>query len=284
MNRPRRRRTNAELAVIDDIIVDVCEIEHPVTLRGVYYRVVSRGAIEKTENAYNLIGRRLLGLRRTGRVPYRYIADESRNVQQALGWRNLEERLRGIAETYDRDIWDNQDTSIVVLSEKDAIAGVVREVIDRWQVTYGSTRGYASETFAHGLAAAVREHDRKRKRTVIFNLGDHDPSGVDVWRDLTGKIRDFAPHADIHFERLAVTEQQIIDFNLPTRPTKTSDSRSKDFTGGSVEVDAIESRLLRRLLSDAIETYIDHDRLAETKRLEADERQQLRDLIGGAAQ
>lgn len=278
----RRRRTNAELEAIDQAIIEVAEAEHPISLRGVYYRVVSRGAIEKTDAAYNVVQRQLLKLRRAGRVPYEYVVDGSRSLQGILAWSSIEERLRSVVHNYRRSIWDNQNHEILVLIEKDAIDGVVEPVTDKWQVQLGSTRGYSSETFKHTVAGVVRRNTHRGKRTVLFNLGDHDPSGADAWRDFEAKIRGFVPDADADFTRLAVLEEQIQEWGLLTRPTKMTDTRASGFVGGSVEVDAIESSQLRSLLEEAIVSYIDQDRLEETRRLEADEQVRLRSIMGGA--
>jgi len=108
---------------------------------------------------------------------------------------------------------------------------VVYPITSAWDVELGIVRGYSSETFAEDIAATT-------KRTYVFQLGDHDPSGVDAWRSFEARVRGFAPDADAVFERLAVTPEQIIEFNLPTRPTKTTDTRARGFIGESVEVDA----------------------------------------------
>jgi hypothetical protein len=94
-------------------------------------------------------------------------------------------------------------------------------------------RGFASESFLWSTANTIRG------QAMIYQLGDHDPSGLAAWKHVQTKLREFAPDVEIIFERIAVTEQQIAAYNLPTRPTKITDSRAKSFVGESVEVDAI---------------------------------------------
>jgi hypothetical protein len=104
-------------------------------------------------------------------------------------------------------------------------------------------------------------------------LGDHDPSGVDAWRHTQARLRDFVDdEVRVSCERLAVTLEQIEDMSLPTRPTKTTHSRSGGFAGESVEVDAIPSPTLRAIVRDAIEEYVDHDQLAVLRLAEDSER------------
>jgi hypothetical protein len=115
---------------------------------------------------------------------------------------------------------------------------------------------------------------------VIYQLGDHDPSGVAAWDDIQHKLRDFVyDDIELIFERIAVTPEQIITMRLPTRPTKLSDTRAAKFDGESVEVDAIPSSVLRRLVRDAIEQWIDPDALRLTRIAEESEREILEQIV-----
>lgn len=277
--KPRMRRTNVQLDAIDAAIMAAASIEHPVTLRGVFYRVVSAGAVDKSETGYALVGRELLKLRRSGELPYRWITDGTRLIRKAASYHDVEEMLEDAAASYRRALWHDQDVEVIVLSEKDAISGVVYPVTNGWDVPLGIVRGYSSETFAWSVAASLST-DRP---TFVYQLGDHDPSGVDAWRSFQERVRGFAPDADAEFKRIAVTPEQILEYGLPTRPTKHTDSRSRNFTGESVEVDAIPATILRQLVNDAITQHIDPDRLRITRRVEQSERDMLLSMFGGAA-
>jgi hypothetical protein len=135
---------------------------------------------------------------------------------------------------------------------------VVVPVTEEWDVPLMVTRGYPSLTFVHSAAEEMASTNRT---TFIYYLGDHDPSGVDIPRMVEQNLREMAPEADIRFERLAVLPNQIINMELPTRPTKKTDTRSKGFMGESVEVDAIPPDDLRLLVEDAITSHIDQDAL-----------------------
>ena len=273
----RQRRTNAELAELDAVIVQVIAADNPVTLRGVYYRVVSQGAVDKTEAGYQLVGRQLLKLRRADVVPYASITDGTRWVIRPRRHSSVEDMLDDAAASYRRMLWDAQDCEVQIFTEKDAISGVITPITAKWDVPIAVLRGYCSESFAYELGEAIAYAD---KPVFIYQLGDHDPSGVNAWEDLQKKVTRFAPDADVMFERLAVTPDQIEEFDLPTRPTKTSDSRAAGFRGDSVEVDAIPAVLLRDLVEDAITQHIDPDELMLTRRIEAQERAGLAALFG----
>jgi hypothetical protein len=278
----RLRRTNTELDVLDTAIHEACATEHPVTLRGVFYRVVSAGAVEKSEAGYRVVGRQLLKLRRGRAIPYNWITDGTRLRLKPDSWSDLDQMLADAAESYRRALWDDQDVQIIVLSEKDAITGVVHPVTDAWDIELCIVRGFSSETFVHSIAETVIGNDKRGKTTFLYQLGDHDPSGVDAWRDFRDKVARFAPHAAVEFERLAVTPAQIERYRLPTRPTKRSDSRACGFEGESVEVDAIPPSELRAIVEEAITQHVDGDRLRLNDAIEAAERELLTSLRGKA--
>ncbi len=273
----RRRRSNVELDVIDEAILVAVRDEHPVSLRGVYYRVVSAGAVDKTEAGYRLVGRQLLKLRQAGVVPYSWITDGTRYVIRPETWRDHEAALRHTASTYRQQLWWNQPVDVQMFTEKDAITGVIEDVTYEWDVPLGVLRGYASESFCWKVSELLPRH----KPTILYQLGDHDPSGVDAWRSFAARVTEFAPDKDLTFERLAVTPEQITAWSLPTRPTKRTDSRAGGFDGGSIEVDAIPPSRLRSIVREAIERHIDPQTLELTQAVEQSERDLLTRIAGG---
>lgn len=318
----RQRRTRTELADVDSAIIEAVELEHPITLRGVFYRVVSMGAVEKTEHGYRLIGRELLKLRRDGGIRYDRITDGTRWINKPDSYDDLDQMLEDAAASYRRALWRDQAAEVQIYSEKDAISGVVLPVTQRWDVPLGIVRGYSSESFAWSVAQSIMAAAERGKDTHVYQLGDHDPSGVDAWRafrktvsgflmeehrDLRARVARSHPEADFgeevpedydtlesvctfvvggkvaqaHFERLAVTEGQIYDLGLPTRPTKQSDTRAQSFEGGSVEVDAIPPTVLREIIEEAITDHIDPEALRLTQIAEQSERDILTRMTGG---
>jgi len=274
---PRRRRTNLELAELHDALLELVAAEQPVTLRGAYYRAVSSGVVDKTEAGYKLVGREILKLRRSHRMPYRWITDGTRWISKPTSYDDADQALNDLASSYRRALWQEQDATVHVFTEKDAISGVIYPITDRWDVPLAVLRGYCSETFAFEIAEDLAADSRT---SYCYGLGDHDPSGVDAWRDLQAKVLRFAPDANVVFERLAVTPEQVTVHRLPTRPTKTSDTRAAGFRGESVEVDALPPTVLRTLVDDAIAQHIDPRSLALTRAVEASERDGLEALAG----
>ncbi len=247
----------------------MCAEDHPLSVRGVFYRVMSAGAVEKSEKAYGAVQREVLKLRRAGELPYSWIADGSRWHVKSRSWIDAEDALDDAASSYRRALWHDQDVYVEVWSEKEAISSIVSPVTNQWDVPLMIARGFASESFLWSTAATIRDVG---KPTIVYNLGDHDPSGVAAWQHVQKQLRGFAPKIDIVFKRIAVTPEQIVELELPTRPTKKSDSRSKSFVGESVEVDAIPTVVLRQLVTTAIERHIDPVQLEVTRFAEEQER------------
>jgi hypothetical protein len=256
-NGRRYRRTQAELAEIDAAIYDIAYDEEPITVRGLFYRVMSRGLVPKTEAGYHVVRRQALKMRRSADLPDGWITDGSRLRLKPKTFSNMQAALTNAAKMYRRDLWIDQGVHVEVWTEKDAIRGVVWPITDEYDVPLMISRGFSSETFLYETAEDITNEGNP---AVIYQIGDHDPSGVAAWEDIQRKLTRFVDNSvGLEFERIAVTPEQIVELDLPTRPTKQSDTRATTFDGDSVEVDAIPSSDLRDLVRDAIEQWIDHD-------------------------
>ncbi len=279
----RRRPTQQQLGALAADIASAVEADKPVTLRGVFYRVVSAGGVEKTELGYRQVGRMLLKLRRAGIIGYDDITDGTRFLRQLSTWDDVDEMLSHAAASYRRALWSDQPAYVVVFTEKDAISGAIMPVINEWDVPLGVLRGYSSESFAWQAADHIRWARNRGKVVYVYQLGDHDPSGVSSWESFTGRLVDFLgdERDGVYFERLAVLPWQIQAWSLPTRPTKANDPRAPGFDGESVEVDAIPAQTLRDIIRDAIEQHIDPEALRLTRIAEQSEREILTAMIGG---
>jgi hypothetical protein len=216
--------------------------------------------------------RLLVAMREAGEIPFEWIADNTRWMRKPATFVGIESCLKSTAELYRRNLWAAMPVYVEVWCEKDALAGVLMEETDVYDVPLMVARGYASLSFLHSAALAIKA---KGKPTYIYHFGDLDPSGVDAARDIEAKLRRYAPDVEIHFERPAVTRAQADEWNLPSRPTKMTDTRSKKFNGTSVELDAIPARRLRELVRERIERHIDQQKLSILRTAEKSERELL---------
>ncbi len=272
----RHRRTQHEMEEIRVEIEAVLAAERPCTVRQVYYQLVVRGAVDKTEAQYDTVGRLLVEMRREGRVAYGAITDNTRMARRPRTWSSLSDALEITQRNYRRAMWDDQDAYVEIWLEKDALSGVLIDVTVEWDVPLMVSKGFASLSF---LAAAAETIDSIQKPTYLYYFGDHDPSGVVIDRKIEQTIRELAPDAEINFERIAVLPSQIEELSLPTRPTKISDSRSRSFDGESVEVDAIAPSHLRGMARTCILRHINAEAYETSMRAEAAERDTLAMMI-----
>ena len=272
----RARRTRHEIEALQETLYALVAQERPMTVRQAFYGMVAQLLVDKTENGYRMIGRDLLDLRRSGRLPYTWIADNTRWIRRPRTYANMEEALLDTARVYRRALWNDAPVLVEVWAESDSIASALSDVTYRWDVPLMVFRGYSSEGYLYTLAEEIRYH---RRPVAIYYIGDHDPSGVDIQRAALHRVREFVPTATITMERLAVTPAQIVAMGLPTKPAKTQDPRSKGFTGGTVETEAIRAPILRELVDTAIQRHINPQQLAIHQAIEASERQHLQALV-----
>ena len=250
-----------------------------MTVRQVFYQAMVAQLVEKSEKGYRKVQYAVLQLRRAGDVAYEAIVDSTRRLIQAYTSTSVAERLREAARFYRKALWDKSDCQLEIWLEKDALAGVVEPVTDRYDVALVVARGFSSETAVWEAAQRLLENG---KPAHVFHLGDYDPSGQAAAADIERKLRDFAPGLEITFERLAVTPEQIAAWSLPTRPTKASDTRAGFTSAISVELDAIDPRRLRALVQEAIERHLPPERFVELMSEERAEREQAMEVIDEA--
>ena len=198
---------------------------------------------------------RLLGdMREAGEIPFGWIADNTRWMRKPATFVGLDACLKATSEFYRRDLWAAMPVYVEVWCEKDALAGVLIEETEPYDVPLMVARDTRRSV---SCTARPRRSRPRASRRYIYHFGDLDPSGVDAARDIEAKLRRYAPEAEIHFERPAVTRDQVEEWSLPSRPTKTTDTRAKKFIGTSVELDAIPASKLRELVRGCIERHID---------------------------
>ncbi len=269
------RRDRSDIQTICDAMYRVLEAERPMTVRQVFYRMVGQGVIGKSEKEYkSTVCRLLTRMRRRKELPYKWIADNTRWVRQPNTYSSAEEALRETARTYRRSLWDNQDAYVEIWLEKDALSGVIYDVTSKYDVPLMVVRGFSSLSFLYDAAETIAEMD---KPTYLYYFGDYDPSGLMIPKTVERDLRELAPEADITFERIAVTPEQIASMNLPTRPTKTKGTHAQSFKGESVEVDTIPPPVLRSIVENCITQHIDESALEITKAAEQSERAALLD-------
>ncbi len=266
----RSRSTREQVTARRNALHLITEMMHPMTVRQVYYQAVVAGIVEKTEGGYDKIQNDLVVMRRNGDIPYGWLADNTRLQRKPRTWDSMADAVLETARFYRKSLWTEADAYVEVWLEKDALSGVILPITSMYDVPLMVARGYASLSFLHSAAEYMEEVE---KPVYVYHLGDFDPSGVNAGEKIEETLRELAPSAEIHFKRLAVWPSQIHQWDLPTRPTKTTDSRSKTFGDVSVELDAIRPDDLRALVEAAIQRHLPADQfrvLLEAERSERD--------------
>jgi hypothetical protein len=267
----RFRRTKAAITDIKTEIVDILSKDNPQTVRQVFYALTVRGVIKKEEIEYQrTVVRLLTDMREAEVIPFEWITDNTRLMRKPASFTSLDSCLRATSDFYRRNLWSTMPVYVEVWCEKDALSGVLVTETEVYDVPLMTARGYSSISFLYSAAKTIKAQG---KPAYIYHFGDLDPSGVDAARDIETKLRRYAAGAEIHFERPAVTRQQVEEWNLPTRPTKMTDSRAKKFgSATSVELDAIPALKLRELVRECIERHVDKQQLALLRIAEESER------------
>jgi hypothetical protein len=275
----RQRSTKAEVEARREALLAIIDDGKPMTVRQVFYQATVRGLVEKAESGYSKVQTDLTVMRRAGDLPYDWLADNTRWQRKPRTFSSVEEALKETARFYRKSLWDDADAYVEIWLEKDALSGVIYPITSMYDVPLMVARGYASLSFLYSAAEYINTLDVP---ACIYHLGDFDPSGVNAGEKIEETLRELAPDADIYFERIAVTPKQISEWDLPTRPTKASDTRSKGFGIISVELDAIEPNQLRALVQDAIEQHLPADQFEVLKAAEESEREIISRLVNTA--
>lgn len=249
-----------------EICVEYAASGYDLTLRQLYYQFVARALIPNTQRSYKNLGSIINKARLAGLLDWSYIVDRTRNLEDLGHWENAEEMLRSAASNFMLDRWKDQDYRVEVWIEKDALTGVIERICTELDVPYFSCRGYTSQSELWRAAQRQLGYEAEGKDGIIIHLGDHDPSGIDMTRDIKDRMWTFG--ANVIVDRIALNWDQIELYDPPPNPTKLTDSRAggyiRRFGNESWELDALEPSVMTELVNNAVLPYRDEDIHEET--------------------
>lgn len=244
------------------------QYDSAITLRQLYYRLVSRHIIPNTVNSYKRLSRIMVKAREQGDAPVNCIEDRSRRIigRGDTGYCSAEEYLKAKLSSlqdswkgFSMPMWEEQPRNVLISLEKDALSRLVSRVANRYSVRTFPTRGYPSFSYVQRMANYI-QNQLGGKPTAVLYFGDFDPSGVDIERDLSQRLEKYGA-TQFKVKRIALTPDQIRDHQLPPMPVKRSDARSEgfleEFGDRAVELDALDPNRLQRLVEEAILEQID---------------------------
>ena len=277
----RNWRTRARVEQLDRQIVDVLAADRPQSIRHLFYRMTDPRLpepVEKSANGYRHVQDRIVKLRRAGDVPYAWITDATRRGFFVDTFQDTADFLTRVKGLYRANPWERADQRCEVWTESRSIAGIVQDDCEELAVSLYPAGGFSSISLAYDAAEYINETEDGRD-LVIFFIGDYDPAGVLIDVVLERELRThLSKNISLHFERIAITEQQISDFDLPSKPRKATDRRSPHVKE-TVEAEAMPAGIMRAILRSKIEALLPPNALAVAKEAEESER----DLIGGLA-
>lgn len=258
----------ASLQLIDQVNGIILEYQskgYSLTLRQVYYQLVARDVIPNNERSYKNLGNLISDGRMAGLIDWNAIEDRTRNMKGNSHWDNPAQIIRATVRSLQYDKWEDQDYYIEVWVEKDALVGVVGQTCSNLDVNFFSCRGYVSQSEMWSAAQRLIEKVDDGKQTVILHLGDHDPSGIDMSRDIQDRLEIFGVSPE--FKRIALNMDQIEEYGPPPNPTKLSDSRATGYIDRfgyeCWELDALQPEVIDNLIRNHVYEYRDIDLVEE---------------------
>ncbi len=275
----RGRRTRARIDQLDAQILQVLAKDQPQSVRHMFYRMTDPRLpepVEKSDAGYRHVQHRITQLRRSGRLPYRWIADATRRGHHVNTFNSAGEYVRAMAGYYRADLWRDSDKYVEVWTESRSIAGVIEGVCADLAVSLYPCGGFSSITLAFEAAQTINEYAAHGKVARIVYIGDYDTAGVLIDQSLEKELRNhLRAGVDMEFFRLGITAEQIDEYDLPQKPRKIGDRRAM-YVSASVEAEAMPAAILRQLLRDHVEAYVPYGALAAAKVAEQSEREGLR--------
>lgn len=234
-----------------------------LTLRQLYYQFVSRDLIPNNMQSYKRLGDIVSDGRMCGLIDWNRIVDRTRHVARVSHWDTPSDIILAAAQSFRLDKWEAQPYRVEVWIEKDALSGVIDGICRQLDISYLSCRGYTSQSEMWSSAMRYKSYGEAGQNVLILHLGDHDPSGIDMTRDIADRLNLFCGYDVVEVKRIALNWNQVEQYNPPPNPAKLTDSRVAGyldrFGASSWELDALQPRTITELIQDEVFSVRDVD-------------------------
>lgn len=261
------------------ILVEYARQGYRLSLRQLYYQLVARDIIENTIKSYKRIGNLVSDARLAGLLDWEMIEDRNRVASIPAAWKSPAEIVRSAASQFRVDRWQGQPYHVEVMVEKDALSGILQPVCRELHVRFTANKGYSSSSAMYEAGQRMRGAKRMGRKIVVFYFGDHDPSGIDMTRDIDERLAQFTRSTKIEVKRLALNWNQVEEWQPPENPAKETDSRyqayADEFGESSWELDAVEPRTLASLVRENVTDLIDQEQWDKVMEREREMRYEL---------
>lgn len=261
----------------NEILNDLRGQGYTITLRQLYYALVSQDIIANKQSEYKRLGSIINNARLAGLIDWDSIEDRTRNLKSVPHWKEPSDIIKSAADSFRMDKWATQDHRIEVWVEKDALVGILERACRELDVPWFSCRGYTSQSELYGAGMRMNDYIYEGKQPIVIHLGDHDPSGKDMTRDIEDRLFMFVG-SPVEVKRIALNWNQIEQYSPPPNPAKVTDSRfekyAEEFGEESWELDALDVRVIHEMILEVVKRYRDEEAF-EALRLEEEEKRSL---------
>jgi len=251
---------------------------YSLTLRQLYYQFVARDLLPNSQASYNKLGDLISRGRMAGLVSWTAIEDRGRGLKGLRTYSHPNQALKAVHDSYRRDLWADQQWRPELWVEKQALEGVIGGICNKLRIDFFACKGYNSQSEQWAAGQRFAEYVKKGQRPIVFHLGDHDPSGLDMTRDNRERLSLFAG-VPVMVQRLALNMAQIEELNPPPNPAKQTDSRfeayQEEFGDSSWELDALEPQYIERLIERNVALIRDEAQWDQSLLREVEEKEQI---------
>jgi len=265
----------------NEVIAAYLKMGLRLTLRQLYYPLVTKNVIANREHEYKGLGKLLSDARLCGLVDWSAIEDRVRRPDVPQDFEDLNELVNAALASYRLPRWRGQKNYVELWVEKDALSGVLAPLGRQYHVTIMVNRGYSSQSAMYESAQRFNVAEEDGRSCFLFYLGDHDPSGEDMVRDVRDRLERF--NCDLEVRKIALTMEQVEQYDPPPNPAKMSDSRAQNYVAlhgdSSWEVDALPPDVLQQLIRDAVEEVLDQAVMDEVVAEEELDKTRLREAL-----
>jgi hypothetical protein len=257
-----------------------------LTNRQLYYQLVAANIIPNTDKIYKRVCTFITDARYAGLIDWSAIEDRGRVPEKHAEWNNVSELIDSAIYSYRLPRWSDQDNYVELFCEKEAMGSVLKPIADKYHIYFGTNKGYSSAVTIYDLAKRLKSSIEAGKKCVVLYMGDHDPSGLDMIRDIKERVEEFLTegeeYTDPEFEvvQLALNMEQIRHYNPPPNPAKITDPRATWYISEhgktSWELDALNPEVLRDIAEAGVQEHIDIDKYNKWVRKEDEHKRELK--------
>ncbi len=270
------------ISQVNSILSEYRAQGYDLSLRQVYYQLVARDLLENSSRSYKRLGNIISDGRLAGLIDWEMIVDRGRPVIFPSHWDSPADIVRAAADSFRIDKWEEQSSHVEVMVEKQALEGILIPVCAELDIRFTANKGYSSQSAMYRAGQRMGDAVMHGKDVHVLYLGDHDPSGLDMDRDILDRLSMFSSEVIWSVKRLALTWDQIEEYQPPKNPAKMTDTRARayvlEFGDSSWELDALEPALLVDLVRDTVQEIRDEELWDKAVELEDEMRAELQEF------